>query len=136
MTIAITVGVLFAGAVFLMTERKMLRVILGFVLIGHAANLAIIASGGTSRREPAFGTVTDPATVSDPLPQAFVLTAIVIAFAITVVMLVLSVTGRSEDDTIDDIPEDEDTDGKPDLAVEYGEAIHAAEEAHHAEREV
>lgn len=136
MIVAITIGVLFAGSVFLMTSKKMLRVILGFVLLGHAANLILIAAGGTMRREASFGTHTDPELVADPLPQAFVLTAIVIAFAITVVMLVLAVTGRPEDDIIDDIPEDDDVAGKPGTAPEYGEAILAAEAEHHSRRDV
>ena len=52
MTIAITVGLLMFGAVYLFSKRELLRVILGMVLLGHAANLAIIAAGGTDRRTP------------------------------------------------------------------------------------
>lgn len=106
MTVAITAGLLVAGAVYLFMQREMLRIILGFVLIGHAANLVLMAAGGTARRGEPFGTPTDPSTVADPLPQAFVLTAIVIAFSITIVMLVLAVTGREEDDSTVD-PEQE-----------------------------
>ncbi|BDZ60711.1 hypothetical protein GCM10025873_05020 [Demequina sediminis] len=51
MTVALTAGLLVAGAVYLLLKREMLRVILGFVLLGHAANLIIMAAGGTSRRE-------------------------------------------------------------------------------------
>lgn len=98
MTLAIAAGVLVAGAVYLFSRREMLRVILGFILLTHAANLTLIAAGGTDRREEPIGADLDPAVVADPLPQAFVLTAIVIAFAITIVMLVLAVTGRGDDD--------------------------------------
>lgn len=101
MTIALTAGILVAGAVYLFMQREMLRVILGFVLLGHAANLVLMAAGGTSRRGAPFGTPDDPSVVADPLPQAFVLTAIVIAFSITIFMLVLSVTGTEDDDTTD-----------------------------------
>lgn len=101
MTLAITVGLLTAGAVYLFTKKEMLRVILGFVLIGHAGNLILMAAGGTSGREAAFGTASDTSGQADPLPQAFVLTAIVIAFSITVFMLVLAVTGRKDDTTAD-----------------------------------
>ena len=97
MIIAIAAGVLVAGAVYLFSRREMLRVILGFVLVSHAVNLIIIAAGGTDRREEPIGGELDTAQVADPLPQAFVLTAIVIAFAITIVMLVLAVTGRRDD---------------------------------------
>ncbi|WP_434742087.1 cation:proton antiporter subunit C [Micromonospora sp. SH-82] len=100
MTLAVTAGLLVAGAVYLFLQREMLRVILGFVLLGHAVNLALMAAGGTSRRAAPFGSPEDLSAVADPLPQAFVLTAIVIAFSITVFMLVLAVTGR-EDDTTD-----------------------------------
>lgn len=99
MTLALTAGLLVAGAVYLLLQREMLRVILGFVLLGHAANLVLMAAGGTDRRGEPFGTPADPSTVADPLPQAFVLTAIVIAFSITIFMLVLSVTGTADDDT-------------------------------------
>lgn len=104
MTLPITIGVLTAGAVYLLMQREMLRVILGFVLLGHAANLVIMAAGGTSRRGEPFGTHGDPEGIADPLPQAFVLTAIVIAFSITIFMLVLSATGADGDDTTDDDP--------------------------------
>lgn len=100
MTLSITVALLTAGAVYLFTKREMLRVILGFVLIGHAGNLILFAAGGTDRRSEAFHP-GDASAMADPLPQAFVLTAIVIAFSITVFMLVLAVTGDKTDDTAD-----------------------------------
>ena len=106
MTLAIAAGALVAGAVYLFSRREMLRVILGFILVTHAANLILIAAGGTNRRDEPIGLSLDPAAVADPLPQAFVLTAIVIAFAITIVMLVLAVTGRRGDDLGDQTPSD------------------------------
>lgn len=105
MTVAITVALLTAGAVYLFTKREMLRVILGFVLLGHAGNLILFAAGGTDRRNEAFHPHADPSTMADPLPQAFVLTAIVIAFSITVFMLVLAVTGDKGDDTAESVEE-------------------------------
>ncbi len=99
MTIAITAGVLVCGAVYLLQRRELLRAILGFILLGHAANLILFAAGGTDGRLFPFGTFTDTDGVADPLPQAFVLTAIVIAFSITIVMLALAVSGRRDDDT-------------------------------------
>lgn len=115
MTVMLTAGVLMAGAVYLFLQREMLRVVLGFVLLGHAANLVLMAAGGTSRRVEPFGTPADPATVADPLPQAFVLTAIVIAFSITIFMLMLSATGRTDDDTTDGATDD-NGDDSPDVA--------------------
>lgn len=99
MTVAIAVGLLTAGAVYLLMKREMLRVVLGFILLGHAGNLVLISAGGTHQRTEPFGTAADASAVADPLPQAFVLTAIVIAFAITIFMLVLAVTGGENDDT-------------------------------------
>ncbi|MDO5618996.1 sodium:proton antiporter [Kocuria sp.] len=108
MTIAITIGILVAGATYLFLQREMLRIILGFILLGHAGNLILIAAGGTSRREEPFGTPVDTSAVADPLPQAFVLTAIVIAFSITIFMLVLAVTGKDDDDTTEPPGDDDD----------------------------
>lgn len=97
MTIALSIGILVAGGVYLVLQRGMVRVVLGFVLLSHAVNLLLVSSGGASRREPPLGE-TDPATVADPLPQAFTLTAIVIAFAITIYMLTLAVVRRDGQD--------------------------------------
>lgn len=97
MTLALTVGALVAGAVHLLLQRDLLRVVLGAVLLSHAVNLLLFASGGVLRRDEPLGADLDPATTADPLPQAFVLTAIVIAFAITIYLLVLAVTGRRQD---------------------------------------
>ena len=94
MTVAIAVGLLTAGAVYLLMKREMLRVVLGFILLGHAGNLVLISAGGTHQRTEPFGTAADASAVADPLPQA-----IVIAFAITIFMLVLAVTGGENDDT-------------------------------------
>lgn len=99
MTLALSVGILMAGAAFLVLQRGMVRVILGFVLLSHAAHLTIMAAGGTSRRDAPLVGSPDPATTSDGLPQAFVLTAIVIAFSITMYLLVLAVIGERDDDT-------------------------------------
>lgn len=99
MALALTVGVLVAGGTFMMLRRGMVRMIIGFMLLSHGVNLAIIAAGGADRRGEPLGSGPDPALTADPLPQAFVLTAIVIAFAITMYLLVLAVVGDADDDT-------------------------------------
>lgn len=99
MTLALTIAVLAGGGVMLILRRGMMRIVVGFMLLSHAANLLLFASGGASRREPPIGAGLDPAVTADPLPQAFVLTAIVISFAITIYMLVLAVVGDEDDDT-------------------------------------
>lgn len=106
MTVAISVGILVAGAVYLMLQRGMVRIILGFVLISHAANLTLMAAGGTYRRGEPLVSSTPVDQAADPLPQAFVLTAIVIAFSITMYMLSLAVVSRrNHTDTDDDTDE-------------------------------
>lgn len=113
MMLALSVGALVAGAAYLMLDRTFLRVIIGFVLFGHAVNLLLFSSGGILRRTEPLGSGPDPAVTADALPQAFVLTAIVIAFAITVYMLVLAVTGRADEDAPS---EGADKDAAPDTS--------------------
>ncbi len=93
MTAAIIVGVLAAGGTYLVLQRGIVRIALGFVLLGHAATTALLAAGDISRRDPAF---TDVAATNpgDPLPQAFALTAIVISFAVTAFLLTLAYRSR------------------------------------------
>jgi len=68
----------------------MFKLILGMCLLSHGANLLIFVSGGLIRSlPPIFSTATLPEHVTDPLPQAFVLTAIVISFGVTAFLLVL-----------------------------------------------
>jgi multicomponent Na+:H+ antiporter subunit C len=98
MSLALSIGLLAAAGVFLVLQRGMIRIILGFVLLTHAVNLLIIAAGGVARRDAPFSD-GDTSMAADPLPQAFVLTAIVIAFAITVVLATFAVVGRGDDDT-------------------------------------
>lgn len=99
MSIAIAVGMLTAAAVYLFMQRGMVRIVLGFVLISHAANLIIFAAGNTAFREIPYVGEALPSDQADPLPQAFVLTAIVIAFSITMFMVTLAITTTTDDDT-------------------------------------
>ncbi|MEE6282094.1 sodium:proton antiporter [Georgenia sunbinii] len=101
MTLALSIGILVAGAVYLMLQRGLVRVVLGFMLLGHAANLLLLSAGVTATRDIPFIGETAAAAAADPLPQAFVLTSIVISFSITVYMLTLAVTDR-DDDTEED----------------------------------
>lgn len=101
MTAAIAVGLLVASGVYLILQRGLLRVILGFMLLSHAVNVLIVAAGGMALRvPPLLGGDADTDGMADPLPQAFVLTAIVITFGITVYLLALA-RGGGEDDPVD-----------------------------------
>ncbi len=97
MTAALAVAVLAAGGTYLVLQRGLVRVVLGFVLLGHAANLLLVAAGGMSRREAPLVGEVDPAAAADPLPQAFALTAIVITFGITVYLLGLAGAGADDE---------------------------------------
>lgn len=92
MTAAVIVGLLVAGGSYLILQRGIVRIALGFVLLGHAATTLLVASGGVERRGVPFTDGTG--LLADPLPQAFALTAIVISFGITSFLLTLAFRGR------------------------------------------
>ncbi|MDO5501655.1 MAG: sodium:proton antiporter [Actinomycetia bacterium] len=96
MIIAITIGVLVAGGTYLILQRSLVRVAFGVGIIGHATNLFLLTSGVAAYRDEPLGGLMDPAEAADPLPQAFVLTAIVITLAVTVFLLALAVIGRND----------------------------------------
>jgi len=85
MLLAVVVGSLYAAGIYLMMDRNMIRLILGLALLSHAANLLIFSSAGLSRGQPPIigpdGSLP-PGTYADPLPQALILTAIVISFGV------------------------------------------------------
>src|SRR3954453_22567472 len=80
-------GALYACGIYLILERSLTRVLLGLMLLANATNLLILATGGPVGLAPFFSKDTDPASYSDPLPQALILTSIVISFAVTAFML-------------------------------------------------
>lgn len=109
MTAAIIIGLLAAGGTYLVMQRGIVRIALGFTLLGHVATTILVTSGGVSRRGVPF--VGAEGTPADPLPQAFALTAIVISFGILAFLLTLAFRGRDvlgHDDVEDDGISDED----------------------------
>ncbi|WP_454963686.1 cation:proton antiporter subunit C [Corynebacterium durum] len=107
MIIAVTIAVLVAGGVYMILQRGMVRIVFGMGLVSHATNLLILATGiGAWRSEP-FAERTPLSDAADPLPQAFVLTAIVITMATTAFMLTLAALGRSDDTRTVEDPEEE-----------------------------
>ncbi len=103
MSLAIMVGVLTGGGVYLMMQRGMVRVVFGLGLISHAVNLLLLSSGVSAWRAEPLTQHNGVDVAADPLPQAFVPTAIVITLAVTVFMLSLAVVGR--DDDTHDVPD-------------------------------
>ena len=86
---AIVVGILFTAAVYLILSRSLLKLILGTGLLSHGAHLLILTMGGLGGEKPPV--IAEGVTeFADPLPQALILTAIVISFGVTAFMLVLS----------------------------------------------
>lgn len=88
LAIALAAGALFAAGTYLIMQRLLTRVVIGLGLIAHGANLALLGSGGTPGAVPIVGESTR--AISDPLPQALVLTAIVITFGVTAFLLALA----------------------------------------------
>lgn len=97
MTAALAAGLLVTGGVYLILQRGLIRVAFGFVLLGHAANIIVVSAGGMGLRAAPLLGHADAEDMADPLPQAFVLTAIVITFGITVYLLAMA-RGGGEDD--------------------------------------
>jgi len=91
--LALLFGVLMASATWLLLSRHALRIMLGLIIMGNAANLAIFAGGRIDGREPPLvgaDATALTAAASNPLPQALVLTAIVISFGLVVFGLTLA----------------------------------------------
>ena len=99
--IAIIIGALTTGGVFLMLQRRSFPVILGLSLLSYAVNIFIFISGRIALNAPPIIGM-GPAPI-DPLPQALVLTAIVISFGMTAVILMLALGSflHSGDDSAD-----------------------------------
>lgn len=88
---AIVVGGLFAAALYLMLRRSIVKLVIGLGFLGHAANLLIFTAGGLRRQPPLITLETGvaPTDSADPVPQALILTAIVIGFAVSAFAIVL-----------------------------------------------
>lgn len=102
--VAVLVGVLMAATVYLMLSRNFVRFIFGLALLSHAANLVIFASGGMTRARPpliAPGASAPLPGISNAVPQALILTAIVISFSLLTFALVLAFRTYQELETVD-----------------------------------
>jgi len=87
LVLLIVMAVLYACGVYLLLERSMTKVLIGFLLVGNATNLLILVVAGPPGAPPID---TDSLEgISDPLPQALTLTAIVITFAVSAFLLAL-----------------------------------------------
>ena len=90
---AVLVGILFSAAIYLMLSKQSVRVLLGIALLDNAVNLLLFTSGRLTREVPpiiAAGLDALPGNTANPLPQALILTAIVISFSFFAFLLVLT----------------------------------------------
>ncbi len=110
LSLAVTIGCLVTAGVYLLLRRTLVKLLFGVVLLGHAANLIIFTLGGLTRATAPIvppGEVAPPAGHADPVPQALVLTAIVIGFALVAFLAVLirrvqEATGTGDVDRLDE----------------------------------
>ena len=95
--VSVAIGVLAGSGVWLLLRSRTFQVAIGLALLSYAVNLFIFAAGRLrigAAPIVAAGTAADPAAYADPLPQALVLTAIVIGFATTALLLVVLLAAR------------------------------------------
>ena len=89
--LVILVGLLYTAGLYMILRRSLVKVIIGLIFLGHAANLLIFTAGRITAGSPAFlnseGEIIK--SVADPLPQALILTAIVIGFGVQAFAIVL-----------------------------------------------
>lgn len=107
LVLCLLIGVLFGTGVYLVLARSISRALIGLLLVGNGANLLFMVASGPAGRAPIVGLAPE-SEMSDPLPQAMVLTAIVISLGISAFVLAmahrswqLARTDNVEDDTED-----------------------------------
>jgi multicomponent Na+:H+ antiporter subunit C len=134
--LAAAAAALFGCGTYLLLQRQLTRVIIGLALLAHGANLLIVLSAG-SRGEPTFIGSGAAEDFLDPLPQAFVLTAIVITFGVTAFLLALAYRSwvLTHDDEVQDDIEDRLV-ARRTAAEDVEDALAAAAEADRAVREL
>ncbi|ACZ00151.1 MULTISPECIES: Na(+)/H(+) antiporter subunit C [Thermomonospora] len=131
LVLLVVIGVLLAIGFQMLVQRSMVRIVVGFALLGHAANLALLLAGGPAGAPPLLDGHGEGA-MTDPLPQAMALTAIVITFGVTAFLLALAYRSwvfLGEDEVQDDVEDRR-------IRAERGpeEAEYAAAEAEEDER--
>jgi len=102
--LAFLIGFLYASSIYMFLRRSIVKLVLGILFLSHATNLLLFVTGGLRTGSPSFtdpdGTA-DPAMLADPVPQALILTALVIGFGVTAFSLVLMYRFHRETGTED-----------------------------------
>lgn len=93
--VSLVIGVMTASGVYLVLRARTFPLVLGLTLLSYAVNVFLFAMGRLQIGQPAIIS-PDAMAYTDPLPQALVLTAIVIAFGMTAFLIVLALKARSE----------------------------------------
>jgi multicomponent Na+:H+ antiporter subunit C len=106
--LALASGVLYAAGIYLMLRRRLAQLIIGLGLLSNGTNLLIFTAGGLTRAQPPVlpdGAQALVEPYADPVPQALILTAIVIGFGLTAFSLVLAhrVHAAVGTDDVDDV---------------------------------
>lgn len=102
--LSLIVGLYFAASVYLLLSQSLVRILIGIALLGNGVNLLIFTAGRITRGVPPIiqeGLKTADSSIANPLPQALILTAIVISFALFAFVLVLSYRAYEEIGTDD-----------------------------------
>ena len=125
LTLLIIMGALYACGIYLILERSLTRVLLGLMLLANATNLLILATGGYAGLAPLYSKDIAAGDYSDPLPQALILTSIVISFAVTAFMLgiIYRTWVLAREDEIQDDAEDRRVAKTPSFDVEDDSVI-------------
>lgn len=106
LVLIVVMAALYACGIYLMLERSMTRVLLGFLLVGNATNILILTMSGRNGEAPIADGQVPESSFADPLPQALILTAIVITFGVSAFLLALIYRSwrlAQEDDVADDL---------------------------------
>jgi multicomponent Na+:H+ antiporter subunit C len=108
LTLALLIGVLYTVGTYLLLQRTLTRIVIGLALLGHGANLLLLQAGGAAGVVPFVSSDSEAvlSTTADPLPQAMVLTAIVITFGVSAFLLALAYRSwvlTEQDDVQDDV---------------------------------
>jgi multicomponent Na+:H+ antiporter subunit C len=113
--LVVLIGILYAVGIYLILKRSMVRLLLGILVLGNATNMLIFLLGNITKGKPPIieaGLKTFSDIYADPIPQALILTAIVISFGLTsfAIVLLKRVYALIGSDDLDDLstPEEED----------------------------
>ena len=124
----VVMAVLYAAGVYFLLERSMTRVLLGFLLVGNATNLLLLTMVGKVGSAPIVESGLTPDEMTDPMPEALILTAIVITFGVSAFLMALIYRSwrlERDDDVDDDV---DDVALRAEAVAELGETLESTTE--------